>query len=83
MDIELLKEKRKEEMMVYEQILFGEKPERIYEMDSDNPKQFFRYKFDDRHKYEFGKFYLFYSHLIIFRTFNQEYTADAGWDETL
>jgi len=44
--------------LIYEQILFGEKPDRIYMVDEDNPKQFSEYKFDKKRGYEFGKFFI-------------------------
>lgn len=49
-----MKDKRKEELLVYEQILFGEKPERMYMLDEHNPKPFI--EFDEKRGFEFGKF---------------------------
>ena len=39
-DQDLLREKRKEELLVYEQILFGEKPDRIYFKDEGKFESF-------------------------------------------
>ena len=49
-DAELLKEKRREEVLVYEQILFGEKPDSLYSMDEGNPKPTYRYHYDDENR---------------------------------
>ena len=53
-DSELLKEKRREELLAYEQLLFGENPSRMYTVDETNPKPFIRYDFDEAQT-EFGK----------------------------
>jgi len=55
MDIELLKDKRREEMLVYEQILFGERPD-IYTVDPTNPKSFHTYDLEGNISNEFCKF---------------------------
>ena len=56
-DAELLKEKRREELLVYEQILFGEKPDSLYSVDEGNPRPFYEYIYEGekREPFDFGK----------------------------
>jgi hypothetical protein len=53
-DVELLKEKRKEELMAYETMLFGESPH-MYTVDPNNPKPFLGYDLEGNISNEFGK----------------------------
>ena len=61
MDLELLKDKRREELLVYEQILFGERPD-MYNTDPNNPKAFGKYDLEGNISNEFGKFLIYSNH---------------------
>lgn len=53
-DLEWLKDKRREELLVYEQVLFGERPD-LFETDPNNPKAFYKYDLEGNISNDFGK----------------------------